>query len=70
MPFRLYLSCSPAVWQVRTCNGFSHKGLYIYRWQGVACNSFLIVLLKTDHIRLSALLVGQLGEAMFNLKVH
>ncbi len=29
-----------------------------------------MVLLKTDHIRLSAFPVGQLGEAMFNLKVH
>jgi len=34
MPFRLYLWCSPAVWQVRTCSGFSYKGLYLHRPQG------------------------------------
>lgn len=34
MPFCLYLWCSPAVWQVRTCSGFSHKGLYLQRPQG------------------------------------
>lgn len=44
-----YLWCSPAVWQVRTCSGFSHKWLYLLNLQGYCLQqSFLMALLETD----------------------